>query len=96
MVSGASTAALVSEEKGPSLVSQYQALAPEEVGGRSKGTFKLKEERTTAEIKRDRRAIKQKIKGILDLYWCISQIKGIIIIFVYIRVTINRSHFIAI
>ena len=66
MVSGASTAALVSEEKGPSLVSQYQALAPEEVGGRSKGTFKLKEERTVAEIKRDRRAIKQKIKGILN------------------------------
>ena len=66
MVSGASTAALVSEEKGPSLVSQYQALAPEEVGGRSKGTFKLKEERTVAEIKRDRRAIKLKIKGILN------------------------------
>ena len=45
------------------MVSQYQALAPEEVGGRSKGSFKVKEERTTAEIRRDRRAIKQKIKG---------------------------------
>ena len=45
------------------MVSQYQALAPEEVGGRSKGAFKVKEERSTAEIRRDRRAIKQKIKG---------------------------------
>jgi len=62
VVSGG-TAALVSEEKGPSLVSQYQSLAPEEIGGRSKGAFKIKEERSAGEIKRDRRAIKQKIKA---------------------------------
>ena len=55
--------ALVSEEKGPSLVSEYASLAPEEVGGKSKGQFKIKAERTTEEIKRDRRQIKQKIKG---------------------------------
>ena len=67
VVSGG-TAALVSEEKGPSLVSQYQSLAPEEIGGRSKGTFKIKEERSDAEIRRDRRAIKQKIKGSSQLF----------------------------
>lgn len=55
--------ALVSEEKGPSLVSEYASLAPEEVGGKSKGQFKIKAERTTEEIKRDRRQIKQKIKA---------------------------------
>ena len=55
--------ALVSEEKGPSLVSEYASLAPEEVGGKSKGQFKIKAERTAEEIKRDRRQIKQKIKG---------------------------------
>ena len=57
------TSALVSEEKGPSMVSSFNALAPEEIGGKSKGKFKIKDERTREEIKTDRRKAKNNIKG---------------------------------
>ena len=82
--------ALVSEEKGPSLVSEYASLAPEEVGGKSKGQFKIKSERTAEEIKRDRRQIKLKIKGFgqikvilgsfrghFKVFWCQFRVKNL-------------------
>jgi len=55
--------ALTSEEKGPSLLSTYSSLAPEEVAGKSKGQFMSKEERSATDIKRDRRRVKAKIKA---------------------------------
>jgi len=61
-------AALVSEERGPSLMTNFSSLAPEEIGGKSKGTFKIKEERTVEEIKSDRRRAKNNIKGTLLLF----------------------------
>jgi len=57
------TSALVSEERGPSMMTNFSSLAPEEVGGKSKGKFKMKEERTKEEIKSDRRKAKNNIKA---------------------------------
>ena len=55
--------ALNSEERGLSLLSTFNSLAPEEVGGKSRGSFIDKSERSATDIKRDRRKAKAKIKA---------------------------------
>lgn len=55
--------ALNSEERGPSLLSTFSTLAPEEVSGKSRGSLLDKSERSATDIKRDRRRVKAKIKA---------------------------------
>merc|ERR1712158_90381 len=55
--------ALNSEERGLPLLSTFNSLAPEEVGGKSRGSFIDKSERSATDIKRDRRKAKAKIKA---------------------------------
>ena len=56
--------ALNSEERGLSLLSTFNSLAPEEVAGKSRGSLIDKAERSATDIKRDRRKVKAKIKAI--------------------------------
>jgi len=55
--------ALNSEERGLSLLSTFNSLAPEEVAGKSRGSLIDKAERSATDIKRDRRKVKAKIKA---------------------------------
>ena len=57
------TPALRSEEIGPSLVSTYSSMAPEEIDGKARGVFMDKSERSATDIKRHRRKVKSKIKA---------------------------------
>lgn len=57
------TPALRSEEIGPSLVSTYSSMAPEEIDGKARGAFMDKSERSATDIKRHRRKVKSKIKA---------------------------------
>lgn len=55
--------ALNSEERGPSLLSTFSSLAPEEVSGKSRGSLMASIERSATDIKRERRRVKAKIKA---------------------------------
>jgi len=57
------TPALRSEEIGPSLVSTYSSMAPEEIDGKARGVFMDKSERSATDIKRHRRKVKSQIKA---------------------------------